>query len=79
MVIVAGAPYNGLAKEREGAPSFFPHCSCPFYNILPSFFVAALSVILLKIFFECSDFRYMLLPRYQFYSNVIDVAEFDNS
>jgi len=49
MVIVAGAPYNGLAKEREGAPSFFPHCSCPFYNILPSFFVAALTIFHLAI------------------------------
>jgi hypothetical protein len=36
MVIVAGAPYYGLAKEREGAPSAFPRCSCPFFIIFPS-------------------------------------------
>jgi hypothetical protein len=33
MVNVAGAPYNGLAKEREGAPSFLPRCSRPFLII----------------------------------------------
>ncbi len=45
MVFVAGAPYDALAKEREGAPSFFPHCSCPFQAIFPSFFVSALKWI----------------------------------
>ena len=37
-VIVAGAPYYALAKEREGAPSFLPRCSCLFFIIFPSFF-----------------------------------------
>ena len=37
MVLLAGAPYNELAKEREGAPSSFPRCSCPFYLIFPPF------------------------------------------
>jgi hypothetical protein len=43
MVIVAGAPYYGLAKEREGAPSFLPRCSCLFSIIFPSFFEAVLN------------------------------------
>jgi len=42
MVIVAGAPYYEPAKEREGAPSFLPRCSCPFSLIFPSFFLSAL-------------------------------------
>lgn len=43
MVIVAGAPYYALAKEREGAPSFLPRCSCPFSLIFPSFFLSVLT------------------------------------
>jgi len=31
-------PTTTLAKEREGAPSIFPHRSCPFLFIFPSFF-----------------------------------------
>jgi len=34
-IMVAGAPYYALAKEREGAPSFFPRCPSPFLVILP--------------------------------------------
>ena len=43
MVIVAGAPYYDLAKEREGAPSYLPRCSCPFFIIYPSFSVSVLT------------------------------------
>jgi hypothetical protein len=42
MWLLAGAPYYEPAKEREGAPSLFPRCSCPFFIIFPSIFVAAL-------------------------------------
>jgi hypothetical protein len=45
MVIVAGAPYYDLAKEREGAPTFFPRRSCPFSLIFPSFFLTVLTII----------------------------------
>jgi len=43
MVLLAGAPVYEPAKEREGAPSFLPRCSCPFSLIFPSFFVSVLS------------------------------------
>ena len=33
--MVAGAPYYALAKEREGAPSFFPRNPSLFLVILP--------------------------------------------
>lgn len=41
-LMVAGAPYYALAKEREGAPSFFPRCSSPFLVIYPSLSVSVL-------------------------------------
>jgi hypothetical protein len=46
MVIVAGAPVDEMAKEREGAPLYLPHRSCPFYLIFPSFFVTVLSPLI---------------------------------
>ena len=57
MVIVAGAPYYDLAKEREGAPSYLPRCSCPFFIIYPSFSVSVLnwhkSITLHRGFLQC--------------------------
>jgi len=53
MVIVAGAPYYDLAKEREGAPSYLPRCSCPFFIIYPSFSVSVLTLFL-PIFYHLS-------------------------
>ena len=43
MVMVAGALYYALAKEREGAPSSLPRCSCPFSLFFPSFSVPVLN------------------------------------
>jgi len=34
--MVAGAPYYALAKEREGAPSFFPRIPSLFLVISPA-------------------------------------------
>jgi hypothetical protein len=42
-MVMAGAPCYELVKEREGAPLFLPHRSCPFSLIFPSFFVSALT------------------------------------
>ena len=50
MVIVAGAPYYDLAKEREGAPSYLPRCSCPFFIIYPSFFVSVLNMLVSNVY-----------------------------
>ena len=48
MVLLAGAPCYELAKEREGAPSSLPRCSCPFLSIFPPFFVSVLNKVMLE-------------------------------
>jgi hypothetical protein len=41
---VGRRPYNGLAKEREGAPSPLPRCFRLFLIILASFSAAVLTL-----------------------------------
>jgi hypothetical protein len=42
-LLVGRRPHYDLAKEREGAPLFFPRCSCLNPIKLPSFSVATLT------------------------------------
>ena len=56
-------PTTTLAKEREGAPSLFPRCSCPFFIIFPSIFVAALIYWREKTFYKLCRFIAMYILR----------------